>query len=150
MMRYWTPKQTAAPEKSPLAVAIPTKNHKAAFDNVLSEIESWDCVIQGKLHDASFAAPIGESIGELSLNWFKQTLPQSTEKALQLVQSPRSNDLELALVSPQFLIYRTASGNEVAIPIKQARNFQASASRFKRVRRCRLSLSSCSKPPIRG
>ncbi len=31
MMRYWNPKQVAAPENAPLAVAIPSLNHQRDF-----------------------------------------------------------------------------------------------------------------------
>ncbi len=140
VLRDWQPKQSAAPNfMTPLALAVPAKRgteasaqNKARLADAFSELATWDCVIRGELYQMQAAAKLGDFAGEAAKSWFASVVPSVSNGLVSVAnqwQAPKSQldkrELAHQLVSaaPQFIIYRTASGNEVAIPIAHARNF---------------------------
>ncbi len=140
VLRDWQSKQTAAPNfVTPLALAVPAKQiteaaaqNKARLADAFSELATWDCVIRGELHQMQAAAKLGDFAGEAAKSWFASVVPSASNGLVSLANQWQAPKLQLdkrqlaqQLVSaaPQFIIYRTASGNEVAIPIAHARNF---------------------------
>ena len=113
----------------PLAIAIPTQpvqdNH--LLSDALSQLVSWDCVARSEFYSSQSAFQFGELTGTLAKNWITDTLPLAAHTIddfahhLTLAQEPIS-------AAPLFVIYTTAEGNEMAIPIAQARDWQQPTS----------------------
>ena len=132
VLRDWQPKQIAAPNfVTPLARAVPVQN-KALLGDALAEFATWDCVVRGELYQFQGAARVGEFAANVAKTWVGSTVPSVSNRIARAVnewQSPKSQfdkrQLAQRIVSaaPQFIIYQTAAGNEVAVPIAQARNF---------------------------
>lgn len=108
-----------------LAVAIPSNlvvnEHLAA--QMLSEIASYDCIVRSELHSSYYAFQLGEATCSWSKSWFTDTLPAASDLLVKFAQNlePAS---KLTPPAPMFVIFQTASGNEVAIPIAQAKSWE--------------------------
>ncbi len=119
---------------SPLAIAVPTQQleNEQRFADALATLATWDCMLQNELFQFSGMARVGKLTGEAVKGWYSSVLPTASNaiggyaKSLKPV-SPNFEKHPLAQrfssSTPLFIIYPTAAGNEVAIPIAQARNF---------------------------
>ena len=122
-------RELSASSTEPLAIAIPTQpvqdNH--LLSDALSQLVSWDCVARSEFYSSQSAFQFGELTGSLAKNWITDTLPLASHTIddfahhLTLAQEPIS-------AAPLFVIYTTAEGNEMAIPIAQARDWQQPTS----------------------
>ena len=122
-------RELSASSTEPLAIAIPTQpvqdNH--LLSDALSQLVSWDCVARSEFYSSQSAFQFGELTGSLAKTWITDTLPLASHTIddfahhLTLAQEPIS-------AAPLFVIYTTAEGNEMAIPIAQARDWQQPTS----------------------
>ena len=122
-------RELSASSTEPLAIAFPTQpvqdNH--LLSDALSQLVSWDCVARSEFYSSQSAFQFGELTGSLAKNWITDTLPLASHTIddfahhLTLAQEPIS-------AAPLFVIYTTAEGNEMAIPIAQARDWQQPTS----------------------
>ncbi len=127
--------QVTAPNwVSPLAVAVPTVQlqNKQRFADGLAELATWDCMLHDELFQFSGAARVGKLTSEIAKAWYGSVLPTGANALVELAKSlkPASPFFEkrqlaqqMISAAPMFIIYPTAAGNEVAIPIAQAREF---------------------------
>lgn len=134
--------QVAAPNwVSPLAVAVPTVQlqNKQRFADGLAELATWDCILQNELFQFSGAARAGKLAANVANAWYATALPVASKAIADLANSlspatpsvsPKFEKRQLAQSfgskAPMFIIYPTAGGNEVAIPVAQARQFVTS------------------------
>ena len=133
--RVQSSEQAVAPNwVSPLAVAVPTVQlqNKQRLAAGLAELATWDCMLQNELFQFSGASRAGKLTGDVAKGWYGSVLPNASSAIVELANSlkpasPLFEKRELAqqfgLAAPMFIIYQTAAGNEVAIPIAQARQF---------------------------
>ena len=103
--------------------------------------------MRGELYQFQGASRAGELAAKVAKSWIGSTVPTISREVAKVANrwqpaAPQLDNLQLAnlqldkrelaqhLVSsaPMFIIYQTAAGNEVAVPIAQARNFTDSQS----------------------
>ena len=122
-------RELSASSTEPLAIAIPTQqvHDNQLLSDALSQLVSWDCVARSEFYSSQSAFQFGEFAGSLAKAWFTDTLPLASHTMDDFAHNltPAQTSISAA---PLFVIYTTAAGNELAIPIAQARNWQQPAS----------------------
>ena len=122
-------RELSASSTEPLAIAIPTQqvHDNQLLSDALSQLVSWDCVARSEFYSSQSAFQFGEFAGSLAKAWFTDTLPLASHTMDDFAHNltPAQKSISAA---PLFVIYTTAAGNELAIPIAQARNWQQPAS----------------------
>ena len=109
----------------PLATAIPTPyvRNKVLLANALSQIASYDCVARSEFYSCYRAFQLGEFTGSLAKTWIADALPSASHFIADFANSLESSE-KLSTPAPMFVIFNTAAGNEVAVPIAQARDWE--------------------------
>ena len=118
---------SASPDEQ-LAIAIPAQpvQNKHVLADALSQLVNWDCIARSEFCSSQRAFQFGEFAGFLTKTWFSDTLPRAAHAIADFAQKLKPAQQSVTS-APQFVIYTTAAGNELAIPIAQARNWQQPA-----------------------
>lgn len=112
-----------------LALAIPTVQvqNQYLLADVLSEFASFDCVARSEFYSSYRAFQLGELAGTLAMTWFADTLPSASQAIVKFAENLEPAN-QATVPAPMFVIYRTAAGSELAIPIAQARDWEQPAA----------------------
>ena len=98
--------------------------------------------MRGELYQFQGASRAGELAAKVAKSWIGSTVPTISREVAKVANrwqpaAPQLANLQLdkrelaqrlVTSAPMFIIYQTAAGNEVAVPIAQARNFTDSQS----------------------
>ncbi len=125
VLRDLSHSQFSGSDNGPLAVAIPTTlvKNKLNLASALSQLTSFDCIARSEFHSYLRAFELGETTGSLAKTWFADTLPSASKYVADYVQSLKPAKI-LTTPSPMFVIFKTAAGNEMAVPLSQAMQWE--------------------------
>jgi hypothetical protein len=127
VLRDLTESQFAENSIESLAIAIPTARvlNKNLLADALSQFASFDCVARSEFHNCHSAFEFGELAGSMSTAWFADALPSASNLIGKYVNNLKPAN-KLSAPAPMYVIFKTEAGNEVAIPISQAREWETS------------------------
>lgn len=112
----------------PLAIAIPTKpiQNKHILADALSQLANYDCIARSEFYSCHRAFQFGELAGSSARSWFADALPSVSHMIADFAPNLKPAKKSIAS-APMFVIYTNSAGNEIAIPIAQAREWEQPA-----------------------
>ncbi len=110
-----------------LAIAVPTNivQNKVKLAQALSLLTSYDCIARSEFSSSQCAFELGELTSAFAKTWFSNTLPSASKFVVDYANNLKPAKM-LTTPSPMFVIFQTEAGNEVAIPISQAKDWERS------------------------
>jgi len=132
--------QITGSQNEQLAIAIPTARvkNKHILADALSQFASYDCIVRSEIYSGHRAFQLGEFTGFLAKTWFSDTLPSASHFVGEYAQNLKPAE-KLTAPIPMFVIFQTAAGNEVAIPIAQAKEWQLTTDDARGVQKTAVS-----------
>lgn len=140
VLRDFGPSKFAEESEQPLAVAVPTVRvtNKHILADALSQLASFDCIARSEFYNGSRAFQLGEFTGSAAKTWFANALPSASKIATDYVQNLKPAKIQ-PKSAPMFVILQTAAGNDIAIPVAEAQQWDAVGAVANDVKRAEVS-----------